>query len=84
MIYINRPFFSPVSSFMGSNPFLTVITDDPIGINFDEDKFSYQVVRDRIMITIYGNTRIFIDSGLGDPGRIISRREREKMASFFL
>jgi len=55
---------------MGSNPLGSVITDDPIGINFDEDKFSYQVVRDRIMITIYGNTGIPVDSGLGDPGGI--------------
>ena len=81
---IDGPLFSPVFSFMGSDLFLIMITDDPIGINFDEDKFSYQIIRDRIMVAVYGNTGISVDSGLGDSGSIIAGRKREKIVSFFL
>jgi len=67
---IDGPLFSPVFSFMGSDLFLIMITDDLIRINFSKDELPYQMVRDRIMITIYGNTGISIDSGLGNSGGI--------------
>jgi len=44
-----------------------------------QDELPYQMVRDRIMVTLYGNTGISIDSG-----RIISGRERDEIVSFFL
>jgi len=81
---INRPFIVPISSLVGSDPFLAVITDDLIGVNFDEDRFSYQIIRDRIMVAVYRNTGISVDSGLGNSGSIIAGREREKIVSFFL
>jgi len=56
---IDGPLFSLVSSFMGSDLFLIMITDDSIGINFNEDKFSYQMVRDRIMVAIYRICRLW-------------------------
>jgi len=78
------PFLSPISSLVRSDLFLTMITDDLIGINFSKDEIPYQMVGDRITVAIYGNTRIFVCSCLGNSGGIIAGRKGEEIVSFFL
>ncbi|MCJ7790011.1 MAG: hypothetical protein MUP69_07480 [Candidatus Atribacteria bacterium] len=61
-----------------------VVTDDLIRVNFSKDELPYQMIWDRIMATIYGNTRIFIYFGLYYSGCIISGRERKQVVSLLL
>jgi hypothetical protein len=59
-----------------------MVADDLIWVDFSENELSYQMVGNRIMITIYGNTSIFIYSGFYYPGCIISGRKREEIFFF--